>query len=208
MVINSKFLSFVCFLLGLSLFGQNGFCFKYKLVTKQVVTDSLHVFNLNGNSLNQLKKANNNQVTYQSLKLKDKAVDDFIIYPDNTYRQIPDVQLKDYVIKVLGQEEINGYKCTKISLVTFNNGNECYLWISDQLPNYKNYLSTTVLDFKLDRLNTGLAKLNLSGIPVKIAFKVPDYMSYEFVTIAPCDINIGLFDLGRYTKKVSTVSTK
>lgn len=208
MVINSKFLSFCCILVGLSLFGQNGFCFKYKLVTKEVVTDSLYVFNLNGNSLNQIKKVSNNQVTYQSIKLKDKVVDDFIIYPDNTYRQIPDVQLKDYVVKVLGQEEINGYKCTKVSVVTFNSGNECYLWITDQLPNYKNYLSTSVLDFKLDRLNAALAKLNVSGIPVKIAFKVPDYMRYELVSANPSEINVGMFDLTRYTKKVSATSTK
>lgn len=191
----------VCFILcSFNSRSQNGLCLKYTLVTRNLVTDTLQVFSLAGNSFNQMTRVSDGEARYRSIKLKEKAAESYVLYADNSYRMIPDVQMKEYEVKVLGKEEVNGYSCTKISLVTFSNGNVCYLWLTEAVANYKDYMGISVLDFKLDRLNEALQKIKVSGFPVKIAYKVPDYMTYEFVNASTCDVKPDLFDLTRYTK--------
>lgn len=189
----------ITLLLSGYLHGQSPFCMYYALVTKNVTTDTLKVTHLNGNTFNQVNRVSTGQTSYRSLKLKDKPAENYAIYNDNSYRMIPDVQIKEYMVTVLGKEKIGAYNCTKISVVTFQNGGLSYMWISDEVPDYKNYLGASVIDFKLDRLAEALKKKNLAGIPVKIAYKVPDYISYELVKAGPCEVDASLFDLNRYS---------
>jgi len=179
--------------------SQNAFCFKYALVSRNAVTDTLHVLHMNGNTFNKVTRNTDGKTSYRSLKLKDKPLENYAIHTDDSYRMIPDVQVKEYPITIMGKEQVNGYNCTKISLMTFQDGNTCYLWISDEVPNYTNYMGVSVIDFKIDRLNEALKKNKLAGFPVKIAFKTPDYISYDLVSAGNCNPDPTLFDLGRYT---------
>jgi hypothetical protein len=112
---------------------------------------------------------------------------------------IPDVQLKEYNVKVIGKEKMAGYNCTKITLSTFANGAESTMWITNELPDYKNYLDVVIVDFKVERINEALKKFNVTGIPVKIAYNVQGNLSYELVKASSCPVNPDLLNIDKYT---------
>lgn len=183
-----------------ALYSQTTYSLKFSQVTNKMVTDTLMITYQDGNTMNQLTRTTAGKAVYKTMKLKSTPATSYLMYADNSYRMIPDVQVKDYTVTVIGKEKCNGYNCTKISVQTFLNGNISYLWMTDEIAEAKNLPDLSIVDLKLERINEALKKQSATGgFPVRIAYKVPDYMTYEFVKILPVTTTADLFDLSRYT---------
>lgn len=195
-------------LLAGCLHSQNGYFIKFRQITNKLVTDTLLISYQDGNTLNQLTHTTVGKTTYKNMKLKANPAVSYVLYPDNSYRTIPDVQVKDYTVTVMGKEQFNGYNCTKISVQTFLNGNISYLWITDEIAEYKNFTDISIVDLKLERINDALKKQGVSGFPVKIAYKVPNYITYEFVNVQATTQNPDVYDISKYTNAKPVSETK
>jgi hypothetical protein len=140
-----------------------------------------------------------------NLTLKASPDTAYSLYGNQTYLKMPDKQLAEYKIEILGTENINGYQCTKISLDT-RGQNDQIVWITDQIPLYENYLTAEVNDIDLAKLTEVLKKKNLKGLPVRITYVEEKSMQYDFVKLQRINMDKSWFSLDSYTEVVMMTS--
>lgn len=195
------------FIISISASGQNGLYMEYKGSNKGTTnqTDILKIYSLNGNSLNE--RTNLRYPSSPTNNLSLKAIPDtaYSLYDNKTYLKIPDTQLAEYKIELLGTDNINGYSCTKISLDT-RGQNDQTIWITDQIPSYENYLTVVVNDIDLTKLTEALKKKGLKGLPVRITYDEEKSTQYDFVKLNAMDIDKSWLSLDGYSEAVMMTS--
>lgn len=185
----------------ISLNAQTGISLEYSVSKKgkNEITGTLKISSLEGNSLNTLTLGapfNSHDV---SLNLKANPDTAYNLLSNRTYIKLEDKQLKEYKIKILGSDSINGYKCVKIALLTRDEINDQTVWITNKFPSYEKYLTATVNGIDLGKLNMALKKKNLSGIPIRITSLEENSLQYDLVTANPADFDRTIFSIDNYT---------
>ncbi len=188
----------------ISSFGQNGLYMEYK-GTNGETTDILKIYSLDGNSLNERTNLKYPANPTNNLRLKNSPDTTYSLLANRTYLKIPDEQLSEYKIEIIGTENINGYTCTKISLNTRGQNNQT-IWITDQIPLYQDYLTAEINDIDLSKLTKALKNKNLKGLPVRITYSSENSMQYDFVKLKKINMDKSWFLLDGYTE--ATMFTK
>lgn len=194
-------------IVSISSYAQNGLYLEYRCSDKGTdnQTDVLKVYSLDGNSLNERTNLLDPNYPTNNLRLKSSPDTVYSLYGNQTFLKIPDKQLVEYKIEILGTENVNGYKCIKISLDTHGHSYQT-VWITDQIPLYENYLTAEVNDINLAKLTEALKKKNLKGIPVRITYPEDNSMQYDFVKLKRINMDISWFSIDGYKEAIMMTS--
>lgn len=188
--------------------NSKGLYLEYKAYRKgkSEQTDVLKVYSLDGNSLNELinlKKAAN---PIKTLTLKSEPGISYRLDEERKlYFKMRNTQLNEYEVTVIGKDSINNYHCTKIEVPNNSEGNYSILWITNEIPSYKKYLSAIVNNYNLGTLDKALKKKGIRGIPIRIEYPKtrgtsmrPDgyedaSLQYDLIKIEFKELNKSLF---------------
>jgi hypothetical protein len=189
---------FFCCKIIISVFPQTGLYFEYKVSQKDnnQTTGTFTVNSLDGNSISELKYMSPYANT--TLHLKSNPDLGYHLNQDKTYSQMEDKQLNEYAIKVFGKETLNGLQCVKIAVYTHSGDGYSILWISNEIPHYKKYLTADINNCNLTKLNSALKKQNLGGIPVRIIGTEGTGLQFDLVKATFVDLDKSMFSLDKY----------
>jgi hypothetical protein len=109
-----------------------------------------------------------------------------------------DRQLSEYTIRILGKETVNGFHCEKIAVYTHTGNGYVIMWVSNEIPHYKKYLTADINNCNLTKLDFALKKLNLSGFPVRITDTEGVGLQFDFVKVKNVDLDKSMFSLDSY----------
>lgn len=182
-------------------YSQNNFALEYLISTdgKDQGLQSLLVFSKDGNTFSRYKRLSDGVTWYQDLRLTKQPQIDYQIF-DDTYLEIPDKQLTEYQLSILGNEVVDKKNCVKISLVAYKGGEKITVWVTKDLPSYESYLTCFVNTIDLRKLNIALKKINVSGFPIKIVYGGRAQQTYEFVSAKIGPLEDSMFSLENFKK--------
>src|ERR1700741_816722 len=145
-------------------YSQNSFGIEYFVSNEGSDPNfqSLLIFSKDGNTISRLKRLSDNVEWYKSLRLKKQPKIDYQMF-DSTYIEVPDKQLSEYEVKILGEDIFDKKKCVKIEVVSYKGGDKIILWITKEIPSYETYMDCFVNSIDLRKLNQSLKKINQTG---------------------------------------------
>lgn len=178
-----------------TIIAQTGFHLEYKITNAPLDSNVqiLHVYSKDGNSLNEYFKINEQTAWTKNIKLKKEKNTDYS-YAGDTYIKMQDKQLENYNAELIGTEKINNYNCTKLSVQVYPNSDKTAVWITNEVKDYQNFLSTYVHVFNLTKLNKVLKSFKLTGFPVRIEYSGDHGQVYTFIKAEPVVLDDSLFE--------------
>jgi len=190
------------FAFAILLQAQKGIYLEYKasIKGKEEIVDSLKIVSLNGNSINELINLKYPKSPNKTLFLKSDPNMGYRIMQNKTFFKMPDSQLSEYKINILGNEIINGFNCIKIELTTQDRTDNQYtlIWISTAPPYSENFMTATINGISLTKLNNILKKNNLNGVPIRITYSQENSLQYDFIKATLIDLDPSIFSLNGY----------
>ncbi len=169
------------------------------------------VYYQNGNTRSEINVTSpqmpvaNNRV---SLSLKSEPGKSFVLNEaDKTYTEIDISQVKlddesHYEITVIGKEKMNGYNSTHIKMKKTNSAIEQDVWVSTEVPNYKQYMSVKS-KYTSDGFYKALNAKGVSGFPVRMLVEERNgTMQVDLVKSELRTMPASMFSLDGYQKGV------
>ena len=113
----------------------------------------------------------------------------------------------EFDITVIGKEKVNGYNCTHIKLTLRSSGANEDVWLTAELPNYKQYMSVRS-KFTSDGFFKALTAKGVAGFPVRM--KVTEHggsMQVDMVKAEMRNNPASLFSLSGYKNESASAGT-
>jgi hypothetical protein len=153
------------------------------------------------------------------LLLKDQPDKTYMLDEKNkTYFEAPkrqgregrENQEEDYEVVVLGEEKVNGYKCTHIKASRKSGGpkSELEWWVSKEVAGYQEMKNFRTRQFDTQSMYKSMLAKGVEGFPVKMVMAGRNgqerggmVMEMELVKAEQMDIPESRFSLDGYTRK-------
>ena len=113
----------------------------------------------------------------------------------------------EFDITVIGKEKVNGYNCTHIKLKIKSSGSEEDVWLTAELPNFKQYMSVRS-KFTSDGFFKALTAKGVAGFPVRMM--VTEHggsMQVDMVKAEMRNNPASLFSLSGYKNESAGISS-
>ena len=202
---------FITFCTISQLLAQGSAYVEFKMTGDSGIVGTTKIYTRDGNSRSEINMASPQSpggFKWITLTLKDKPQKAYTLNENTkTYSEM-DISASaskendstQYEVTLVGKEKMNGYNSTHIKVRRGKFPNEEDLWVSTEVPNYKQYISIKT-KYTTQGLMKALSAKGALGFPVRtIAAERGKKIQIDLVKMEQRDNPSTLFSLDGYTK--------